>query len=148
MHRLKRRQRFYNALGQIILLFAGLVALIGYGLGPLLTGKQWQLASLGVHLASTITGLLLVWLGLKQAIFQGVQSMDTYMEKYWPYRLLRWSLFKFIGLITFLFSVVLLSIIDEEVDDIESSCDEGTVDEIWKAHPQHYYDKEPPNPLS
>lgn len=74
--------------------------------------------------------------------------MDTYMEKYWPYRLLRWFLFKFIGLITFLFSVVLLSIIDEEEDDIESSFDERTVDDIWEAHPQHYYDNEPPKPFS
>lgn len=147
MHRFSLRERFITALGLLILTFAGLVGLIGYGLGPLLSGEHWKLASPGVHLVSTITGLLLVWLGLKQAIFQGVQSMDTFLKKYWPYRLLRWSFLKLIGLITFLFSVVLLSVFDEE-DDIETSFDERTVDDIWEAHPQHYYDNEPPKPFS
>lgn len=73
--------------------------------------------------------------------------MDTFLKKYWPYRLLRWSFLKLIGLITFLFSVVLLSVFDEE-DDIETSFDERTVDDIWEAHPKHYYDNEPPKPFS
>lgn len=73
MHRFSLRERFITALGLLVPAFAGLVGLIRYGLGPLLSGEHWKLASPGVHLVSTITRLLLVWLRLMQATFQGVQ---------------------------------------------------------------------------
>ena len=145
-----RRERFYNVLGLIILSVAGVTALIAYGLGPLFSGKPWQLVSPWLHVISAITGALLVWLGSGHAIKQEGAAMDTSLKRFWPYRVLRWIVTKVFGIVWFVITVIFFAWIRQTPSSSPGAYDqrERNADDIWDGHPKHYYDNDPPKPFS
>ena len=149
-YRLTSRERVYSSLGLIILTIVGISAVIGYGLTPLFTGKPWYIITPGLHLVSVASGTLLVWLGLRNAIMRGGGMLDASLRSYWPYRLIRWVLFKSFGIVWCVITIIFFAWIEESPSSSPNarSQRDRSADDIWDNHPKHYYDKEPPKPFS
>jgi hypothetical protein len=145
-------------LGLTILVFAGIIALIKYWIVPIFANKAWVGVSPAIHLVSVAAGTFLFWLGSENLIKDSLKSIHTSLHPHLLYRFTYATVFllcsiMIIIIIKFPFSIF-LSGDDDEDDEYDYqnanrySERDRTADDIWDIHPQHYYDQDPPGPLS
>lgn len=160
-YRFNKRQRFLMYLGLTILVFAGIVALIKYCFVPIFANRAWVGVSPTIHIVPVAAGTFLFWLGSGNLIKDSLKSIHTSLHPHLLYRFTFATLFLLcsitIIIVKFPFSVFLSGDYDDSYDEDDEydyqnanrySERDRTADDIWDIHPQHYYDQDPPGPLS
>lgn len=137
------RDCIFIGLGLTTILIPTIIAVLSYSIAPLLTGKQWIIASPILLLLTIGAGITLFWLGSHQAV-------DHKLGNYLVYRAFKWLISSLIGLFIMALSIIFYAWIREPPvrNSNANDASERSADDIWDSHPKHYYDNEPPKPFS
>ena len=137
-----QEERILTYTGLALGFISVLIVIIEKGIAPFFTRFNWTILSTGWHIFLTGSSLFLLWKGLGQALY-------LCWGHHRLYKVVCWIILKSTAFFLFIFRILI-----ELIDNHDSSSNKNqkvtdvTSDDIWKMHPKHYDQKDPPKPFS